>query len=502
MADLTNISSDSVDPERLRRIMALSQPGVPPSSPAIPAAPNIERLSPIGGDSLPPSNATRLQPIGFKERQALPMTSPGVDAGSAADYKNQLQRIADQKANPLGSAENHPGVLGKLAHIGGRIANIAGDIFAPATTALLPGSDLNKNIQESNVTNRLHQQEGLETAEASEKTREKHEENVEGTNEEKLKQAQQKIDETENKDKSARELGLRKQGLKLDEKGNAVPLAPEDMSENERAVHDLKVAQADSATAHAALERIKADPDSPQNQAALERIRVMARNAATAAGKLGLDQKKYVADYFGLDEHGNPIAGSPTTPEGKPIGPKIAHAAAANLPGAERLKRADLAENVLQNSGDLRKMIQGNPNLFGKVAGHFTSAQQLIGSDDPNLAKIGIAIHNVALASNGAHGLRSAEAVKETEDKLLNHFRNGPEATVGALDEIDKSVGSFIEAAKKGKHPMSEEGGGAAKPFKTPEGAPTAQGVPDGHQLKQNDKVVAVAKGGQWQAPQ
>lgn len=168
MADLTNISPDAIDPERLRRIMALSQPGVPPAA-AMPEAPKIDRLSPIASSSLPPSDATRLQPIGFKQRQSLPMTSPGVDAGSTADYKNQLARIADQKANPLGSAENHPGVLGKLAHIGGRIANIAGDIFAPATTALLPGSDLNKNIEKSNVTRQLDEAQTRESEDTARK---------------------------------------------------------------------------------------------------------------------------------------------------------------------------------------------------------------------------------------------------------------------------------------------------------------------------------------------
>lgn len=171
MADLTNISSDSIDPERLRRIMALSQPGVPPAA-AMPEAPKIDRLSPIASSSLPPSDATRLQPIGFKQRQSLPMTSPGVEAGSSADYRNQLQRIEDQKANPLGSANNHPGMVGKLEHIGGRIANIAGDILAPGTTALIPGSDLNKNIEKSNVTRQLDEAQTRESADTARKSSE------------------------------------------------------------------------------------------------------------------------------------------------------------------------------------------------------------------------------------------------------------------------------------------------------------------------------------------
>jgi hypothetical protein len=44
--------------------------------------------------------------------------------------------------------------------------------------------------------------------------------------------------------------------------------------------------------------------------------------------------------------------------------------------------------------------------------------------------------------------------------------------------------------------PQQTQGG-----FKVPNGAPPATGIPDGHQLKQGGKVIAVAKGGQWVAP-
>lgn len=433
----------------LSNVAGGSQPTAPSRKNEDIAAPTVNRLTPIGGESLPASNATSLQPIG----QAAPTKPLSAD-------QTRLQKLQWEDQNPWGSENNHPGALGKLAHIGAKAGNIALDVLNPRAAALIPGTELNRATQEEKLKGDIGAQETRETAALGEKNRERHEENVEDTNAKKLDEAQQKIDETENKDKSAREIALRKQGLKLDEGGNAVPLAPEDMSENERAVHDLKVAQADSATAKAALDRIKADPNSPQNQAALERIRVMAKNAATAAGKLGLDKDKYVADYFGLDKEGNPIPGTSVDEKtGKPVGPKIAHAVAAlDAPGAERLKRSDLAINVKQNSDDMKQMIRDNPDLFGKVAGRFTTTRQMMGSDDPAISQLGIAMHNIALASNGAHGLRSAEAVKETEDKILNHFRNGPDATIAGIDEINRSVNTFIEAAKHGKRPMPEGG--------------------------------------------
>jgi hypothetical protein len=478
MADLDTLPT-AIDPEKLRQLALLNaqpQPitrtAAPPMQPmgvhqmdrrdlavqpvsplkrvgGPPEAPDMGGGAPEAPSGLQPvGTPSPVKPLSFHERQALPLIGA---PGSAENDRSQLARIADQKANPWGSAENHPGPLGKLAHIGAKIGNIAGDIVAPGTMALIPGTELNKGRQERALETHLAGAETRENAAGVAKSREQHEENVDDTNEKKLDQAQQKIDETENKDKGAREIALRKQGLKTDDKGMPVPLAPEDMSENEKAVHDLKVAQADSQVAKAALDRIKADPDSPQNKATLERIKVMAKNAATAAGKLGLDKDKFTADYFGLDKDGNPLAGAAIDEKtGKPIGPRVANSSNTS---ADRIKRSDLARNVETNAIGFKQLIKDNPNLFGKVAGHFTTTEQMIGSDDPAIARVGVAVHNMALASNGAHGVRSQEAVKDTENEILNHFRNGPEATMAAVDELVGSVQTFREDARHGKRP-------------------------------------------------
>jgi hypothetical protein len=412
-------------------------------------APDIGGGAPVAPSGLQPvGTPSPVKPLTFAERQKLPLVGA---PGSAENYQSQLARIADQKANPLGTAENHPGVLGKIGHALGKVGNIAGDIFAPATMGLIPGTDLNRRMQEHGLESKLGQAETREGAQKVAEAKEQHEEHVDDTNETKLDQAQQKIDETENKDKGAREVALRKQGLKTDDKGMPVPLAPEDMSENERAVHDLKVAQADAQTSKAMLDKIKADPNSPQSKALLERVRTMAKNADTAAGKLGLDKDKFRADYFGLDKDGNPLAGTATDEKtGKPIGPRVANSSNSS---ADRIKRSDLARNVEVNLTSFKELVKSNPNLFGKIAGRFTTVQQMVGSDDPEIARAGVMVHNAALASNGAHGVRSAEAVKQTEDELLNHFRNGVDATVAAADEMIKSVSSFREDARHGKRP-------------------------------------------------
>lgn len=81
--------------------------------------------------------------------------------GKLADYDKQIQAARDagdgetatrlaqakmqlQASNPYGSESNHPGFLGKLAHIAGTVGNIAGNIVAPSTMALIPGTAMNK----------------------------------------------------------------------------------------------------------------------------------------------------------------------------------------------------------------------------------------------------------------------------------------------------------------------------------------------------------------------
>lgn len=66
-----------------------------------------------------------------------------------------LRKLQLQDANPMGSANNHPGAIGKALHIASKIGNIAGDIFAPATMELISGTDANRQLQEGSLSQRL-----------------------------------------------------------------------------------------------------------------------------------------------------------------------------------------------------------------------------------------------------------------------------------------------------------------------------------------------------------
>lgn len=79
--------------------------------------------------------------------------------------------------------------------------------------------------------------------------------------------------------------------------------------------------------------------------------------------------------------------------------------------------------------------------------------------------------------------------------KMLKNIDSQLDSLYGQTDAIEKEV--------MGRRPAKSAGAQAASggAFKVPAGAPAAKGVPDGHQLKQHGKVIAVAKGGQWVAP-
>jgi len=196
MADIDSLPTQ-IDPEKLRQMQLLQlqqrpQPAAVEAPPMRPMGTHqmdrdlLQPVTPIkkvGGVEAPelggvydqkPEAPSGIQPVtpqspvkhlSFAERQALPTISPGAPAGSAASDQAQLTKIADQKANPWGSPENHPGTLGKIGHVLGRIGNIAGNVVAGPEMALIPGTDLYKRGEERHLEKELGSAQQRETAE-------------------------------------------------------------------------------------------------------------------------------------------------------------------------------------------------------------------------------------------------------------------------------------------------------------------------------------------------
>lgn len=134
------------------------------------AAPEIGGAAPsAGGAGL--GAVKPMAPLSSKEKLALPMESAGVpNIGSSQYTGNQLERLEEEKAHPWGSPDNHPGTLGKIGHVLGRIGNVAGDVLAPGIMEAIPGTDLNKRGEENSLKRELATRTAAEGQAANQKS--------------------------------------------------------------------------------------------------------------------------------------------------------------------------------------------------------------------------------------------------------------------------------------------------------------------------------------------
>jgi hypothetical protein len=410
----------------------------------VPAVPNVA-LDPQVAATQAQVAATQARAMGdMQEQQRL------INSGSG------VSQITHQVDPATGQPTNQPPSM--LRRFGGALARIgdtALSIVSPGVAALTPGTtlhhDLLLNQQAGRVNNDLgDEQKQAQTAElnATPELRQLAAQNAfmktQGLLGHYQDQANHWDDQTDQQ--------LAGHGYKRDPQGKIVPMTYQELPPQMQAVEDLKQSQTELAEANKAYTDAKAKNLPLQMQMAEQRIATAQQNLHLSAAKLGLRQQEDDANYDG-------------TYNGKPIGtfdeagnPQGLRVTTANTPTSMRLKQSDLAHNVVSNAADINAVIDQRPDLFGKLQGRGTTVQQMIGSDDPDIARLGVMFHNIALASNGAHGLRSQEAVTQTENDLLNHFRNGPAATKAALSAMTGSMQTFIDAADRGKRPLPNPG--------------------------------------------
>jgi len=173
-------------PSRMPVPAAEPAPQVKPTSPGMPqmtaqAAPTMATPTYGGpGKAVPQGQmipAKQLPQDEYKAKLAAYDTQIQAALDTATpEGKETADRLAlakqnFQHKNPWGSEGNHPGFLGKMAHIGAKIGNIAGDVLAPKTMELIPGTDLNKMQQGANAQAQVGKDTALETARAAEEAK-------------------------------------------------------------------------------------------------------------------------------------------------------------------------------------------------------------------------------------------------------------------------------------------------------------------------------------------
>jgi hypothetical protein len=126
---------------------------------------------------------------------------------------------------------------------------------------------------------------------------------------------------------------------------------------------------------------------------------------------------------------------------------------------ANQKTKAGLADNMVGNINSVNAILARRPDLVGAAAGRFTSVEQMIGTDDKDIVALGTAVHNIAMANNGIHGMKSIEGVHDFENLILNKFKNGPQAVAGGLAESAKSVQTFYDEAHTATYRGPGQGG-------------------------------------------
>jgi hypothetical protein len=168
MPDPTTTGPDNQT--QLQRLMALG---------VIPMQPQQVPLQPTDAAKLTPMSAPTLQPVGQpispgglqkinlagdpadrapltrKEQIALPTASPGVPAGSLASNQAKLEKLQLQDQ---GTPWNERSGWSKLGHVASKIGNIAGDVLIPRVMATIPGTELNRTLQEQGLQGEINTQ--------------------------------------------------------------------------------------------------------------------------------------------------------------------------------------------------------------------------------------------------------------------------------------------------------------------------------------------------------
>lgn len=201
---------------------ATAQPTKPAAHMAdLGASPEISAAGPSAEGAIPTVKPMTLPNLTHTEKMALPETSAGVpDIGSSAYTRNELERLEEQKTHPWGTAENHPGLLGKIGHVAGKVGNIALDVLAPGIALNIPGTDLNRLGQESELKKELAKRTAAEGQAANLKSEEALRDVQTAEGRERLKQLQ--TEESLEKDSEGNITGWRGPDKKLhslDEEG-------------------------------------------------------------------------------------------------------------------------------------------------------------------------------------------------------------------------------------------------------------------------------------------
>lgn len=329
-----------------------------------------------------------------------------------------------------------PGLSAYHNRLVGEEGKVLGEEQASAKNA----ADLAKSQAETNVQNSLPELHKTQAELAQEKIA--NTQNIAGAKQEtaNAKQALAEAEAERKRGESQQKIaaGLAEHGLKMDpETKELVPIPYAEMSETQKAVHDLKGAQTELTEARKAYVQAQKDGIPAAQDLARKRVAAAQESAATAAGRLGLSRDEFNAEFLGTAPGGEALAGAEVDASGKPIGTKVA---AGNKPNATVAGRAAQAGSVIEAGNNLKAEIDANKDKLGNLGSYWNQAVNGTPIADKEVSKLMAEIASYAALQPAMHGMRGGTVMKEFE-KMIGGVPKDPEALKAAIDGVAATAG-------------------------------------------------------------
>jgi hypothetical protein len=437
-----------------------------------------------------------IAPMGAPAMPALaPIVAPNVTVdhrmdSSAADPLTQ--RAGDITADLY--KREHPvaptSVLGKIGHTAANIGNVLGDIFAPATMSLIPGTQLhNEGIEQRDKADL----EGISQLQSQADQRKQTEAATAYT------QARPQIEQGKIQQKLLSTLGGKGLIAEKDEDGNLTGNViddPNNPASASRQIHDdTEKARQDYLTAQADVDRYKNDPNSPLYKLAITRAEIARQNANAAITRAQAYYGNYLEGAFNKDLHGNVLPGAPQIGDGNgeltTVGTK--NAAQAVKAQANSAQFGDVfgalgslesaAHHLVQSGGKLNS--PGVAAALSQPRGTLTQWLQGEGAK----ANLTPAERDYVTANAAAHeniqAMRKAAGGTATDSSVAKLDALIPNASTPDLDYFLRQTGQIRSTASRlGKGVTTVSGGLKLPAENAPAGAPKAGDVEGGYRFK------------------
>lgn len=412
----------------------------------------------------------------------------------------------DQREEQLqqGLQKKPQGFLGNLAHYAGMAGRIAGDIVAPGQTETIvgtlgregigPRANEMRNEQISDIEKQKSEQglQGAQTNAANAHTEEltpvSAPESITAAHPELADlqlppNAWQRLASTMNTNQGRKDISntknstvLAKEGYKLDENGEIIPMKYEEMSPAQQSSYDLKNSQkelADSTEtlreAQAEVERAKNDPNSPAYKIAEQRLAVARQNAQAAGTRAQAYMGRYLQSAFNTDLRGNYLPGAPQIENergnvtvvgtGNAAQARQAQASAAQFNDVHGA--LDSIEQTAQKLTDAGGKLNSPQVIAALQSPHATISQWVHSINKANLSpeERDYVMSNIALHEN-IQGLRKSAGGAATDAQVENLLKMAPSGSTPDLDYLKRQSEQIRQTAERlGKGVTTARGG-------------------------------------------